>query len=170
MDHQRLNAAANIARWRGWTSRHYSILEHMVIGTQILDERGASLPAQRMFLLHDMHETEVIGDVPTPDKKMFCNPLFHHACDAFDKQMYDSYGDLCRTTQYERDVVADMDDAMARIEYATLVTRVVDGMEAPTWTMLERRIKSCIIRLPLPRDGLIDAWLWHGRRLGLVNE
>lgn len=84
----RITAAANINRWRGWTKRPYSILEHMVIGTEAMEACGYPVSAQRMFLLHDMHETEIIGDVPTPDKRAYCNDTFHLDCEKFDADMY----------------------------------------------------------------------------------
>jgi hypothetical protein len=81
----RIIAASRNCRFNGWTSRHYSILEHMVIGTHVLRATGAPRNVQRGFLLHDFEETEVVGDVPSPDKALYMNADYYRAVEAFDR-------------------------------------------------------------------------------------
>jgi hypothetical protein len=59
---------ARIARFGGaagcpLTLRHWSVLDHIVVGADELHGFGQRL--QLLFLLHDVHEA-VIGDIPTP--------------------------------------------------------------------------------------------------------
>lgn len=84
---ERLIAAGHINRWRGWTTRPFSILEHMVLGTTAASICGWSKDVQLKFLVHDLHETEIIGDVPTPHKRLYVNDAFHDACVGFDFQL-----------------------------------------------------------------------------------
>ncbi len=83
----RIAALGNINRWRGWTVRPYSVLEHTVIGVDAVRAHGMREDIQRQFLLHDLHESEICGDVPVPDKERYVNRAFHDACAAFDRSI-----------------------------------------------------------------------------------
>lgn len=54
-------------RFRGHTSFPYSVAQHSVMVSRMLEQDGASIPEQAAGLLHDAHEAYV-GDVPTPLK------------------------------------------------------------------------------------------------------
>lgn len=123
----RIRAANNIMRWRGWTTRRFSILEHMVIGAAVMRKFGVSEEAQLLFLLHDMHETEIIGDVPTPHKALYCNTQFKADCMSFDTRIYAEH-DIMPTTCTLAAVDA-MDRHMATVEYERLVT--LDHSDVP---------------------------------------
>lgn len=165
MDPARLMAAANIARWRGWTRRHYSILEHMIVGTSVMEQLGYSRDAQAWFLLHDMHETEICGDVPTPDKARYCNDDFHDACDAFDLQLQTAYG--LNVTDEIAAQVAKIDADCAIMEHARISTRMCDDMPRPDGSESQRLVTK-FIRVHQPMMGtLLNEWRAHQSRLGL---
>jgi hypothetical protein len=165
VDTRRLNAAAHIARWRGWTKRPYSILEHMVVGAEVMRRLGYSRDAQAWFLLHDMHETEVIGDVPTPDKAAYCNEDFHRACDAFDAGVRDAF-----RLKLDADTLADVafiDAQCAIMEHALLVTRACDDVPRPNGSDVQREIRACIRPSAPGTWTLIEKWRIHAKQLGL---
>jgi len=83
----RIGSLGNIARWRGWTTRPFSVCEHTTIGTEVARQMGASIMDQKAFLMHDIHETEIIGDVPTPDKREYVNEKFHVDVRRFDRNL-----------------------------------------------------------------------------------
>lgn len=123
---ERVRAANNIMRWRGWMTRRYSILEHMVVGAAVMERFGISEEAQLLFLLHDMHETEYIGDVPTPHKMLYCNTQFRADCLSFDTRLWAEH-DLMPTTCTLAAVDA-MDRHMAAVEHVRLVTNHYDDV------------------------------------------
>lgn len=167
MDDGRLMAAAHICRWRGWTKRHYSILEHMIVGAEVLAEMGAPENVQRWFLLHDMHETEICGDIPTPDKARYCNIQFDLACEDYDNTLRDTYGDLVRLTAAERLMVKDMDEAMAIVEHAVMSLRICPDVPRPEWNETQSRIGKCISRSAWPARVLVAQWHRNAKRLGM---
>lgn len=81
---QRIDALNQINRWRGWTVRPFSVLEHTMIGWHVIDWFKWSDQAKRHWLMHDMHETEIVGDVPTPDKAAYMNAAYFQAVTEFD--------------------------------------------------------------------------------------
>ena len=84
---ERITAMCHINRWRGWTTRPYSVGEHVAIGANTMS--WFSRPAEQMqrWWMHDMHETEIIGDVPTPDKCMYVNAAYDAAVEEFDVRL-----------------------------------------------------------------------------------
>lgn len=167
MDDGRLKAAANICRWRGWTTRHYSILEHMIVGTEALNKIGAPENVQRWFLLHDMHETEFCGDIPTPDKALYCNIAFDLACEAFDDNLRDIYGALVRMNTDERLIVKQMDETMAVVEHAAISSRILPDMPRPIWDETQTAILRLIPKAVPPPVVLISQWHRQAKRLGM---
>lgn len=82
----RVQAAAYINRFNGWTNRRYSILEHMVIGTNVLREMGAVPEVQKAFLIHDLEETD-FTDIITPVKQRFMVPDYFKAVEAWEREL-----------------------------------------------------------------------------------
>jgi 5'-deoxynucleotidase YfbR-like HD superfamily hydrolase len=167
MDDGRLMAAAHICRWRGWTKRHYSILEHMIIGTEVLNRIGAPENVQRWFLLHDMHETEICGDIPTPDKQKYCNIQFDLACEDYDNSLRETYGDLVSLTQADRAMVKHMDETMAIVEHVTVSSRVCPEMPRPDWNEAQTLVRQHTPRTTPSVWMLIGQWHRQAKRLGL---
>lgn len=79
----RIAAGVNIIRWNGWMTTPISIIRHSVaMHDCILRVAPEAKLAARMALIHDLHETEIVGDVPTPDKRKYMNTLYHiHVAD-----------------------------------------------------------------------------------------
>jgi hypothetical protein len=69
----RIIALSRINRYAGWTSRHYSVLEHSVIGAMLCAHQP---DVQRTFLLHDMEET-VFGDIISPVKHRYMSAQYY---------------------------------------------------------------------------------------------
>lgn len=168
LDTRRLIAATNIARWRGWTKRPYSILEHMVVGAEVMRRLGYAPESQAWFLLHDMHETEVIGDVPTPDKAAYCNAQFHSACDAFDFELR-SWSGVGLTPQVREDV-AFIDAQCAIVEHALLVTRSCHDVPRMDASDVQVEVRRCIRNAQPGAWTLIEKWRIHMKQLGLPAD
>jgi len=162
MDLKRINAASHISRWRGWTNRPYSILEHMVVGVEVMADMGMPVEDQRWFLLHDMHETEIIGDVPTPDKMLYCNTLFHAACQEFDNALMSRQRVPVRNGR----VVKAMDKDMMIVEHHCIASRRYDDFPALD---VDNAVHLAIhVRLEWPQGDVRRRWLTQAARLGVV--
>lgn len=161
MDLNRINAAFHINRWRGWTHRPYSILEHMVIGTEVMADMGMPIEAQRWFLLHDMHETEIVGDVPTPEKTLYCNTAFHIACQDFDNALISRQRVPVRT-----DLVVPMDEAMKIVEHHCVVSRRCEGI--PALDSNDAIHLAIHVRLEWSQGDVRRRWMTQAARLGVV--
>lgn len=61
------HSLAFTARFRGHTTRFYSVAEHSLLVAALARENGRSLDVQTAALMHDAHEAYV-GDVPSPLK------------------------------------------------------------------------------------------------------
>lgn len=159
---ERLKAAANIGRWRGWTNRSYSILEHQLIGGQAMLLMNAVRNEQiRAFMVHDMHETEIVGDVPSPDKKLYCNTMFDIACEDFDTRLGAEL-DL-GPTWWRNDAVKWMDRQMLIVENAVTSTRPDPAMPRPEWTLVQRDIRTNLLR---GRSHAVMNWLVLWKAVG----
>ncbi len=116
LTNERLHAASMINRWGGWVKRPYSILEHSVIGAAIAQEYFDADP--RPFLLHDLHETEIVGDVPTPHKPLYLNSQYHVAVEDFDNRLWAETG-----VSPDHPVTTEVDRIMAAAEHFEVAVR-----------------------------------------------
>lgn len=148
----RIEQTANICRWRGRVRRHYSVLEHTVIGAWTLKQLGYDHNAVRSFLLHDLEETEFCGDIPTPDKAIYMNADYFR-----DVRVWEA--DLYRETGVKRNlpVIELMDEVMVRAEHAT-VSMVPD--DAPR---TDATIRWCRVMIDADEFGTPEQWwdLWN---------
>ncbi len=89
----RIVAGSRIIRWNGWMREPISIIRHSVAMHDCILRLGPEAKmAARMALIHDLHETEIVGDVPTPDKRKYMNTLYHiHVAD-FDENVASEAG------------------------------------------------------------------------------
>lgn len=118
---QRLIAASHENRWRGWTHRPISVLEHSVVGATLCVDIGRP-DGVVPFLLHDLHETEFCGDVPTPDKAAYLGVDYHTAVVEFDTRLAHEAG-LMGAAALRTDLVEQIDHVMKVAEYIALCTR-----------------------------------------------
>lgn len=117
LTNERLCALHNVNRWGGWLHRPYGVLEHTVIGAELLHRNGRNC---RAFLLHDMEESE-FGDITTPNKSRYTNGRYSHDVDLWnatlcaetDVNVHDLH---CAEVNY-------MDYVMAHAEHLTVATR-----------------------------------------------
>lgn len=160
----RIKAASHINRWRGWTTRPYSILEHMVIGTWALRYIGADTDAQRAFLIHDLHETEIVGDVPRPDKARYMNERFHDECRLFDMQLADELK-ITQGWSLNRNA-RDMDMMMMVVEHEFIAVPHVPSLDHFDQNDRPQRfIADCIVKDDASGEKAIDAWFVEYKRL-----
>lgn len=106
---ERIIAMGNLNRWNGWTVRPYSVLEHTVIGVELMRDSGIDQHAQLCFLMHDVHETEFCGDIPTPDKARFMGDDYTAAVEEFDTRLGAEVGLSGRW--WRNPIIHDMDHA-----------------------------------------------------------
>ncbi len=118
---ERITAASHICRWQGWVSRPYSILEHMNIGGFALRELGYGHTAVKAFLLHDLEETEFMGDIRKPDKNKYCTEEYYRDVVAWEKRLYAECG--VELTGNIAEIVNTMDAAMLEAEWQTVSLR-----------------------------------------------
>lgn len=81
---ERISAGRNIIRWRGWMHTRVDIITHSVAMAQAILNLTDDKTVARAALIHDLHETEIVGDVPTPDKARYVNTLYYNAVERFD--------------------------------------------------------------------------------------
>lgn len=118
LSRERITAASRICRFNGWTTRHYSILEHSVIGAKLMVQRGYPTWNVRAFLLHDLEETAIVGDVATPQKELYMNERYFRDVHEWNEQ-------LCRETgvtqqHLDHPVVHEIDAVMLAAESQTV--------------------------------------------------
>lgn len=88
-----IEALSRTNRWGGFTNRPYSVLEHTVIGTAVMQrEPEYSLYEQRRFMLHDVHEVFFMGDLPSPKISEYCNPKYYQDVREFDRMLLAAAG------------------------------------------------------------------------------
>lgn len=114
---ERLKALSQINRWRGWTRRPYSVGEHTAIGAYVMDWFKIGDKYVKRWWMHDMHETEIVGDVPTPDKAKYMRLSYDHAVEDFDTRLGEEMG-LCdgRPLWWRCPKVKQMDRTMLLVE------------------------------------------------------
>lgn len=158
---QRIKQAANICRWRGKVRRHYSILEHSVIGAWVLRHIGYDHNAVRSFLLHDLEETEFCGDIPTPDKALYMNADYFRDVRIWDEALFEE----CEVDR-NVPVISLMDENMRHAEHAA-VALVPD--DAP---QTDPTIRMCRILIDADEFGTPEQWwqLWDNTAPSLKLE
>lgn len=117
LTNERLHALHNINRWGGWLYRPYGVLEHSVIGAQLLHEKGKDC---RPFLLHDMEESE-FGDITTPNKVKYTNGRYAREVDLWNADLCAEVG--IHPSDLHSDDVNYVDYVMAHAEHLTVATR-----------------------------------------------
>ena len=86
LTNERLRALHNVNRWGGWLLRPYSVLEHTLIGADMLEAKGET-SSIRPFLLHDMEESEFLGDVRTHHKAKYLTAKYNYDVERWKQAM-----------------------------------------------------------------------------------
>lgn len=158
---QRVAALGHICRYNGWVDRMYSVLEHTVIGVTVLRNEGATLGAQRAFLLHDFEETE-FGDITRPVKAKYMPEQYAKDVAAWDLQLHRGQG-FAPTAQDYLDCNT-MDDRMLAAEIHA-IARIVD----PKYPFVPRRHDTITLLIRLrtfgTHDRAVDGFYEHYHRL-----
>lgn len=121
LTHNRIVAASRICRFNGWTNRHYSILEHSVIGANVLREMGFGRDVQKAFLLHDIEETE-FTDIVTPLKERFMTANYQAAVHQWEFDLCVEVGLPDGMSCLHSEDVKFMDTVMLSVESHTVST------------------------------------------------
>lgn len=61
------HALSHVCRWSGHTPIFFSVAEHSVMVSMMVEQLGGTIEEQRAALMHDAHEAYT-GDIPTPLK------------------------------------------------------------------------------------------------------
>lgn len=154
----RIEQAANICRWQGRVKRHYSILEHSIVGAWTLRSHGYDVDAVRSFLLHDLEETEFVGDIPTPDKAIYMNSDYFRDVRVWENRLFIECG-----VKRNLPVIEMMDEVMAQAEYASV--SLVPNESPRTDPM----IRWCRVMIDADEFGTPDQWwnLWNNSQITL---
>lgn len=155
---ERIIAASRICRWQGWTSRHYSILEHTNIGAYVLWKLNYGQDAIMAFLLHDIEETKFVGDVPTPQKH-YLNEQYLRDVEEWNGQLYAECGLTVGSDTAE--IVTIADNAVLEAEWQTI--SLVNRSPSETY-YTDRMIRLCRVLIDRGECGTPELWwqLWNG--------
>jgi len=113
----RIVALNRICRFNGWTARHYSVLEHTVIGAMALMRSGEPVDVIKTFLLHDVEETE-FGDIVRPVKRRFMTDGYADAVSVWNNKLFAQEGVPVGLLSDPR--IVSMDDGMVVSEFRTI--------------------------------------------------
>lgn len=119
---ERLRALCHLSRWRGWTVRPYSVGEHTAIGANVMRRMDLNREIIKSWWLHDMHETEIGGDIPRPDKRVIVNDAYRDMVADFDHRIGIEAG-LPEGVWNCHYVVTGMDQMMLEVENDLITTR-----------------------------------------------
>ena len=89
---KRIEVLCNISRWGGWVNFPYSVGDHTLNGLAMLMAQDAPKNTQVGWLMHDLHETEFVGDIPTPHKTLYTNERYRNDVEAFDIRLGEEIG------------------------------------------------------------------------------
>ncbi len=118
---ERTRALANICRFNGHVKRHYSVLEHTVIGVFTMDHMREPKSLQRAFLLHD-YEESVFGDIVRPVKEKYMLASYRWRVRDFNRMMCDSLTPPMDHTTLSGEAVSTYDNHMLAAELASVAT------------------------------------------------
>ena len=113
----------NISRWGGWVRSPWSVLDHTITGALVMTHLKNPPMIIRAWLLHDVEETEFMGDVPTPHKERFCNDAYHEAVTDFVRRLAVETS-VRIFSPATITAVKRVDEIMLRAEYATVSLKV----------------------------------------------
>ena len=155
----RLNALCNINRWGGWTVRPFSVAEHCAIGAATLWWFKRPDWQVRAFWLHDMHETEHVGDVPSPDKARYMNNEYHAAVDLFDLPLGNQAG-LSRGWQ-KHPAIKKMDMLLRQVENDYIASQRDPDLPTPDYENdpVARKVReSVMLGTFSTHEKVFEAW------------
>lgn len=155
----RVKALGYINRWYGHTKRPFSVLEHTVIGAEVLTEMmNDSRDAVRYFLLHDLHESVIGGDMSTPDVAKYTNDRFRDARAIVDEDFWRMTG-WCEPSKFSVLAADMMDKTMAIVENETVRVIPLASIRKPDWALSGCELAREKIMRPRDRDTLVDRWV-----------
>jgi len=117
---ERIRALSNISRWYGWVKRPFSVLDHTLVGFYACQSAMTSKEQARAWLLHDMHETHIMGDVSTPDKNRYLTLDYDVEVREFDEMLCDEAG--LGTDWRDGAHIKRIDRVMLLAEHETIVS------------------------------------------------
>lgn len=128
---ERMQALCHLNRWRGWTTRPYSVGEHVAVGAFVMDWFKRPDKQVAAWWMHDMHETEIMGDIPTPDKDRYMGTSYFNDVEDFDIRL----GDEMNLPQlwWRSPKLKGMDYIMLQVEYTMLVTLSDHSISPPDY-------------------------------------
>jgi hypothetical protein len=101
------HALSNACRFAGHTARFYSVAEHSVRVSRILQEQGYDERTQRIGLLHDAHEAYV-WDCPRPFKPLL-GEVYKNFAERADRVIAEKFG-RARPEVFHEPPIKEADD------------------------------------------------------------
>lgn len=154
-----LKALGYINRWYGHTKRPFSVLEHTVIGAEVLTKTMLDYrDVVRCFLMHDLHETVIGGDMSTPDVEHYTDDRFRDSRAMIDEDFWRMTG-WPEPDKFAVMVSKMMDETMAIVENETVRVTPLATIRKPDWSLSGCELAREKIMRPRDRDTLVDRWV-----------
>lgn len=122
----RARVLMKICRFAGRTKRFYSVLEHTVLGVEVMENLGYSHDDRKAFLYHDFEESE-FGDIIRPVKRLL--PPSYHAMVARWNESFAATVGISNSHLLHGVTVNMIDDAMLATELELLA--LIDDTNHP---------------------------------------
>lgn len=166
---ERFTALCRINRWGGWTKRPYSVGEHTAIGAWVANWFKFRDDSIHHWWMHDMHETEIVGDVTTPQKHLYMNEMYFTDVADFDRQL--GLGLNFRDGWWGDATIKRLDRKMLLVENDLIAVNPDPELPAPDYTdALQKEIRSRILgRYYTCPDAVIDAYNRDAKMKGWVE-
>lgn len=142
-------------RFLGKTKKPYSVAQHCVLGSVILEEMGTPELAL-MFLLHDAAEA-YLKDIPTPLKKLLGSTYLSIEY-AFQRVIYDKFN--LNHFEVDHEDIKRIDLAMLATEKEQLI-----GDDGVGWEQLKGVASANIHVFPWPHDVAEKQYLEQFKKL-----
>jgi hypothetical protein len=164
---ERIVALSHVSHWRGWTKRPYSVGEHTAVGLHAMNWFKRPVEQMRRWCLHDIHETEVVGDVPTPDKREYMNEKYFTAVEEFDFRLGVEAG-CTDFFWWEDQGVKDVDWKILLVENDLIRFEPSPSIPSPDYSdPFQHHIRNCIQRQTFATsDRVIIMWNKLAYRFG----
>lgn len=164
----RIHAGSQIIRWRGWMTQPVDIIRHSIAMHDCLQMlHPFEYRSQAAALLHDLHETEIVGDVATPDKRVFMNDDYRDAVLRFDLELGHEAGLAYAEDHWFMDDLMKTADRTATIVENAMFTSRIDN-SLPIYShhsVWHSAMRDAYLRVLAKTSDPVGAWFQRWQAL-----